>query len=193
MPPAARIARSERELGLAVEPVARTCASNVVVPARSIQSRCRWTALVEPVLARRARRAHGREDAAAGGVQLLVARAAPRAARTPRPGRRRSRVRVAVDEARDRAAPAPSSSSTSPSSRAELAHRGRPPRSSPSSTEHVRVLDHVDRPRSRPRNGAPAPDGVASWRGRGRAGAVTSRGRIGTSSPPARAASIASW
>ena len=87
-PPAARIAAQRGELGLAVEPVAGLRPPRSSCRRASIQPRCRRTAAREPLLAGRARRADGREDPAARGVQLLVARAARRAARTPRRGRR---------------------------------------------------------------------------------------------------------
>src|SRR5579864_7701882 len=61
----------------------------------------------QTLLPGRARRAHGREDAAARGVQLLVARAARAQRELLDPVAAEGDVRVAVDEAGDRAPASP--------------------------------------------------------------------------------------
>ena len=77
--------------------------SHVVVPCASIHAGVPLDAVAQAVLAERARRADGREDAAARGVQLLVARAGGAKRELLDPVAAQRRMRVTVDEARDRA------------------------------------------------------------------------------------------
>ncbi len=130
------------ELGLAVEPVAR-----LALPGRrSVRKHPAGVALdplPDLIGVERARRPDGREDPAAGGVQLLVARA---------PGAERElvdavaaerRVRVAVDEARDGAEPAPVELLQLAAERRQVAH---PPDrlDAVAGAEDEGVLDHLD-------------------------------------------------
>ena len=73
------------------------------MPARSIQSRWRATARVRPFRSGRARRRDGREDPAAGGVELLVARAGGAERELVHAISAERRMGVAVDEPWDRA------------------------------------------------------------------------------------------
>ena len=119
-------------------------ASNVVVPARSIHSAVAATASREPASLRRPRRAHGRENAAAGRVELLVARAARAQRELVDAVAGEAGVRVAVDEPRDGAEPAAVDLlDLAVEPRPQLAHRT-DGGDSPVLAEDVRVLDDLD-------------------------------------------------
>ena len=135
-----------------------------------IQPRCRSTAARSAVLAGRARRPDGREDPAAGGVELLVAsrppaRSANSSTRSPakqacvwqstRPGiAQRPRAVELLDVAVERA---------------EVAHP--PDRGDRARPRRGRRRPRRRRPRRAPRRGAapPCPPGWRAGRGRGRA------------------------
>ena len=99
--------------------------------------------LAQALLACCTGRADGREDAAAAGVQLFVARAAGAQRELIDAVAAERRMRVAVDEARDRAQPAA----------VDLDDVAVEPRQVPhaphgldrvAGAEHVRVLEHLD-------------------------------------------------
>ena len=97
--------RAQRgELRLAVEAVARLPLERRR-PGAEHPAAVALDGLAQPLLPRLARRAHGREDPAAGRVQLLVARAAGAKRELLDAVAAERRMRVAVDEAGDRAEP----------------------------------------------------------------------------------------
>src|SRR6266566_6405200 len=130
------------ELGLAVEPVAGLRLER----RRSVTEHPAAVALdrgAQAVLARRARRPDGREDAAAAGVQLFVAGAAGAERELVDAVAAEGRVRVAVDEARDRAEPTAVDLDDVTRDGREVAHA--PHRLDRlAAEEHVRVLDQLD-------------------------------------------------
>ena len=132
-----------RELGVAVEAVAGLRLER----RRAVRAHPAAMALdgfAQALLARGTRRADGREDAAAAGVQLLVARAARAQRELLDAVAAERRMRMAVDEPRDRAEPAAVDlddlAVEQPAGRACAP----PPRSTSPRAEHVRVLEHVD-------------------------------------------------
>ena len=194
---AARVAdRAERrELRVAVEPVARLRLERrralAEHPPAVPLDRC-----AQAVLAGRPRRADGREDAAAGGVQLLVARAAGAERELVHAVAAERGVRVAVDEARDRAQAAAVELDDVAVERRQVAH---PPDrlDRVAGAEDERVLEHLDlaeRRAAERRIGSARASRAARGRGRAAArGRVTRRpGAGGIRRPPSSAAAIAS-
>ena len=185
-----------RELGLAVEPVAR-------LGLEGRRARERHPVAVQPhrvrerVLAGGPRGAHGREDPAARRVELLVRHARRAQRELVDAVAREARVRVAVDETRNRAEAPPVDLLHVAVERPEVAHR--PDRRDQAVlAEDVAVVDPVDVGER-----APAQRRRASGR-RGDLGEVADEqpgrrrcrhgpgGGIGGSKPVSRAASIAS-
>ena len=122
-------------------------------PARA-SSRVPLDGRAQAVLARRARRANGREDAAACRVQLLVARAARAQRELVDAVAAERRVRVAVDEARDRAAPASVELDDVAVERRAGRASARPPRSCRRRRGRTRPRSRSTAPRLGPRSGA---------------------------------------
>ena len=91
-----------RELGLAIEPVARLALEGRRAGAQHPVAMARDGAS-QTLCSGRSRRRDGREDPAAGGVQLLVARAGRAERELVHPISAERRMGVAVDEPRDRA------------------------------------------------------------------------------------------
>ena len=153
----------------------------------------------EPVLAGGAGRADGREDAAAGGVQLLVARAGRAERELLDAVAPEARVRVAVDEPGDRAEAAPVELDDVAVERG----RSRHPADGDDRVavaEDVRVVEPLDVAERAPRSGAPRAGRrrqlleVADEQARRRAARAHSRpaAGIGGSRPCSAAAATAS-
>jgi hypothetical protein len=110
----------------------------------------------EPVLAGRARRADGRDDAAACGVELLVGRAAGAQLELACPIAPEARMRMAVDQARDGRAATPVELDDLFVQRAELGHSA-DRLDSALRAEHVSLLHDRELAEVGPAQGRPAP------------------------------------
>ena len=159
-----------RELRVPIEPVA-----GLALPSR--RAGAQHPAAVpldgsaKAVLAGCAGGADGREDAAAGGVELLVACASGAQGELAHAVAAERRMRVAVDESRNGAESAPVDLLDLVVDRAEVAHAP-DRRDSLIRTEQVRVLEHLDL-----REGAPAER-------RSAAGRADELGEVADEEPP---------
>ena len=137
-----------RELRLAVEAVARLRLergrAGTEHPPGVALHRCR-----QPGLARGTGRPHRREDPAAAGVQLLVARTGRAQRELVDPIAREAGVRVAVDQTRDRGQAAPVELLDLAVERPQITHRT-DLRDAPVLAEDVGVLDDIHRSKRRP-------------------------------------------
>ena len=119
-------------------------------------------AIPQALFAGGAGRAHGREDPATRGVELLVARPARAERELLDAVAAEARVRVAIDEAGDRALPAAVDFRHVAVEGGEVAH---PPHRGDRSAvaEDVRVLDDVDAAQVGATQRRAVPAGEASW------------------------------
>ena len=141
--PPGRPDRAERgELGLAVEAVARLPLEGRR-PGVQHPTTVALDCPAQSFLPRLPRRLHRREDPAAGGVELLVARAACAKRKLLDAVAAERRMRVAVDETGDRAKPAGVDVLDLAVDQPELAH-GTDGLDRGSVAEHVAVLDQVE-------------------------------------------------
>ena len=149
----------------------------------------------QAVLARGARRAHRREDAAALRVELLVARARRAERELLDTVAAERRVRVAVDEPGNRAQTASVELAYVAVERRQVAHATNS-LDRVAGAEYVRVLEHVDVAERGSAQRCLAPRGRRELREiadeQPRAGSHASCGADGIRSPPRTAASIAS-